>query len=239
MKKKILLFTAMLIAQMAFAQQIELPFGPIKDKSVITYNMADVKGNHSAISKDSIVLELDDRYNGKGTIYNFVYTGGDTVRMKLPVQYQDGEVLVDMKSVMTEMMTAMTAEVSADEKERQEMEDFAKNIKVKGEIKGIPSKLIVGEELPDYEFEIDMGMISAKMKTYDRKVLCKEILTIPAGEFECYVIEETTNMKVLFMSEKQYSRKWYARGIGVVQEETLDKKGRVLQVKTLKEISMD
>lgn len=67
-----------------------------------------------------------------------------------------------------------------------------------------------------------------------------ETVTVPAGTFETYVIEEeiTNKAKAFGLSnkERQYSRTWYAPGIGDVKSQELDKKGKVISETVLNSI---
>lgn len=241
MKKFIITLFLIFTTANLFCQEL-IPFTMNKNSMSATYEVVDNKSKERYILRDSVSLESGDFYNGTATMYSFINGLSDgNSRMKMPVLFENGETIVDISTAMSEsmaqMMTQQGDELSAEE--QQEAMDFVKDIKVTGRPKGIPLELVVGEELPEYEVTIDMGFISTKMRTYDRNVVRRENITTPAGTFDCYVIEETSSIKAMFMSEKEYSRRWYSRGIGVVQEETLDKRGRVLQVKTLKEISVD
>ena len=104
------------------------------------------------------------------------------------------------------------------------MNEILDRTTVTGECRGIPAELSVGMELPDYEIEIKVMFITSKMGCRDRKVIGRESVTTPAGTFDCYVVEETMTAKAMMVNEKTRQVSWYARGIGLVRQQTFDKK---------------
>ena len=78
--------------------------------------------------------------------------------------------------------------------------------------------------------------------TFDRyECTGRETITVPAGTFDTYIIEEemTNKAKAFGISnkEKEYLKTWYAPGIGDVKSQTLDKKGRVVSESVLNSIT--
>lgn len=63
-----------------------------------------------------------------------------------------------------------------------------------------------------------------KKKCYNRKVIGQETIKTGAGTFNCYIVEETVDVKMAGVNEKSTTKSWYARGIGIVKEETYEKK---------------
>lgn len=95
----------------------------------------------------------------------------------------------------------------------------------------LPSKMEVGQQLPDARTEIKAGsggvtIMTVKMDITDRKVEAKEKITVPAGTFECYKV--TYNMTVKTILAKTFSvAVWYGSKAGMVRTETYDKKGNL------------
>lgn len=104
------------------------------------------------------------------------------------------------------------------------------------EISGIdlewPNMLSVGMELPDASIvmKINMGGMSMSFNTLTtaRKVEKKETITTPAGTFECFVVYSETEAKVMMSTQSVPSRAWMAEGIGLVKNESYDKKGKLI-----------
>ncbi len=92
----------------------------------------------------------------------------------------------------------------------------------------IPNLLTVGQELPDANVIIEMKM-GIKMKitvnTTNRKVISEETITTPAGTFNCMIMTETVSSKVMGSKNTSTSKAWVAEGVGLVKQETYNKKG--------------
>lgn len=226
MKKFLMLLAVISVSGVMMAQEL-VPFSLSENVETVTYSTVDAKGKLLSSSKDSIVLESGDFINGKATTYSFVTENGKTTKVKVPVIYKDGETIIDMKTVLKEAMSQMS-----DEEDGDIMSLFG-DVDVKGEPKGIPVDIKVGDVLPEFEMVVDMGPIDTKIKVYDRKVVAEETITTEAGTFDCFVIDNTQSVRALFTSNKEYSRTWYSRGYGIVRQDKLDKKGKVLETKTL------
>jgi hypothetical protein len=100
-----------------------------------------------------------------------------------------------------------------------------------GESLELPSRLEVGQQLPDARTEIKAGsggvtIMTVRADITDRKVEAKEKITVPAGTFECYKV--TYNMTVKTILAKTFSvAVWYGSKAGMVKSETYDKKGNL------------
>lgn len=97
--------------------------------------------------------------------------------------------------------------------------------------------------LKPIKIKIKISIISMSSEiTFDRyECTGRETVTVPAGTFDTYIIEEemTNKAKAFGISnkEKEYSKTWYAPGIGNVKSQTLDKKGRVVSESVLNSIT--
>lgn len=96
-----------------------------------------------------------------------------------------------------------------------------------------PLSLSVGMDLPDVAsvYNIRSSGEPTKMNLQfsvkDRKVLDKEQITVPAGTFEAYKVEETVSMKFLFIRVTRKTVTWRVPGIGDVHSEQLTEKGKL------------
>lgn len=158
----------------------------------------------------------------------------DTLKSLIFYRFKDGEYMVDMNAffeadvlaglvkdaVKEEPTSASESEINA------AIEEMKKNIKITGEMRGIPRYPKVGD-LPDYEFQFKLSIVSMSANGTDRKITRTEKLQTPAGTFDCFVMEETVTSKVLMVKEVEKTISWYAYGIGLVKEETYDKKGKL------------
>ena len=94
-----------------------------------------------------------------------------------------------------------------------------------------PNDLSVGMELPDanMHMKVSMGGINMRMEMdiTGRKVEKQETITTPAGTFDCLVIYSESRSKMM-MGERTFpSRLWIAEGVGMVKNESYDKKGKI------------
>ncbi len=104
-------------------------------------------------------------------------------------------------------------------------------VSMEGDPLMIPSKLEVGQTLPDATTKIKTGMngmslMSVTLSVTDRKVEGKESITTPAGTFECYKITQTTSMKTI-MAKSFTTEEYYAEGVGLVRTNTYKKNGKL------------
>ena len=100
----------------------------------------------------------------------------------------------------------------------------------------LPKNLEVGMELPKGEVTVEMLGIKSKQDITSHQVVAQETLTVPAGTYDCYVVERQFTAKVLGMKTNGSMKTWYARGIGAVRMDNYDKKGKVTSSQVLKEV---
>lgn len=108
------------------------------------------------------------------------------------------------------------------------------NSDIESEITGTnpftPNNLTVGQDLPDSNMKMDFHAGDINMSfganSTDRKVVGKEQITVPAGTFDCIIITAKNEIKML-ITKHTTSKIWIAEGVGVVKEETYNKKGHL------------
>ncbi|MDN3724747.1 hypothetical protein QRD02_10155 [Aequorivita sp. SDUM287046] len=90
----------------------------------------------------------------------------------------------------------------------------------------LPYNLQLGDELSDSYFEVFAtvsGMeINLSSQTYGRKVTAKENVETLAGNFECFLIESTTHLRMdpnMIPPSTTTQKHWVARGVGTVKIE--------------------
>ncbi|WP_394750119.1 TapB family protein [Spongiimicrobium salis] len=96
----------------------------------------------------------------------------------------------------------------------------------------LPNQLSVGQELTDANVAIKVKMSGINMNMavdmINRKVEKKEQVTTPAGTYECLVIYSDNRTKTLGINKTYPSRTWIAEGVGMVKQETYNKKGKII-----------
>ncbi len=208
MKKAFLVLAGLGLALAAFAQS---PFICTTEGAKLVYVTTDAKGNESSQTDMEIV-----KVAGKGDDFTItqkaqLYIGGAalTKPIETVTTVKDGDVLFDFGGI------AIAAEGGG----------FV-----------LPKNLEVGMELPTGEVTVEMLGIKSKQDITSHQVVAKETLTVPAGTYECYVVERQFTAKVLGMKTKGSMKTWYARGIGAVRMDNYDKKGKVTSSQVLKEV---
>ena len=227
----ILLLSLMLMSVMALGQSLE-PFFSSKPGRVLVYEDLDADGNLISVNADSLAVMTGDFEEGQATVVSTIINQGDSSRFrsKVLMKFDRGEAIMDMAALMEEAMQegmrqSLNAMGDGDDAENQAaMNEILDNTTVSGECRGIPADIYEGMELPDYSIEIKIMFITSKMGCKDRKVIGRESVTTPAGTFDCYVIEETMTAKAMMVNEKPRQVSWYARGVGLVKQQTFDKK---------------
>ena len=105
-----------------------------------------------------------------------------------------------------------------------------------GDDPSMPLNLSVGQKLPDSEVKVNIGIegINAKisLKSTDGKVIAREKVTVPAGTFDTFVLEESSTVKATVLlishSEKMKEKSWFLPGMGEVKSMVYDKKGKLV-----------
>ena len=95
----------------------------------------------------------------------------------------------------------------------------------------IPSRLSVGQNLPDAHTEMtaQSGPIKINMRVdvLNRKVDDKVSLSTPMGSLSCYKISSTQKVKMPLINRESQVVDFYSEGYGNVRSEFLDKKGEL------------
>lgn len=115
---------------------------------------------------------------------------------------------------------------------QQQYEQMGVSMDISGTDIELPNVLEVGMPLADANIDIafKMGIMQMKIAVgiHDRLVEKKESVTTEAGTFECFVIADTTHTKVMMKNVQMTSKLWLAEGVGMVRQESYDKKGSLV-----------
>lgn len=184
-----------------------------KEDGKLSYKVTNVNGSGDNISA-TMVMDMEDK---KGNTYSSEYD----------ITCNGNVVKVDFKSLMNEQMLAQMGDVEMD---------------ISGTDVEWPNNLGVGQELPDGNVNVKMkmgGMMNMNMnvETINRKVEKKESVTTPAGTFDCFVIYSETKSKMMMANQTYPSRVWLAEGIGMVKQESYNKKGDLMASSVLTQFS--
>lgn len=142
--------------------------------------------------------------------------GNTTTEGNFRMRCKDGTVFFDVADMLNPEMKEGLGELE---------------MSITGNALELPSRLEVGQSLPDGFTEIKAGpqgvtIITLRFEMTDRKVAAKENITVPAGKFDCYKITYTLNTKTI-LPKTFTSAVWYSEKVGMVKSETYDKKGNL------------
>lgn len=185
-----------------------------KEDGKLNYKVTNVNGSGDNISA-TMVMDIEDK---KGNTYSSEYD----------IICNGNVVKVDFKSLMNEQMLSQMGDVEMD---------------ISGTDVEWPNNLGVGQELPDGNVNVKMkmgGMMNMNMnvESINRKVEKKESVTTPAGTFDCFVIYSETKSKMMMANQTYPSRVWLTEGVGMVKQESYNKKGDLMASSVLTQFSM-
>lgn len=232
MKSLIASAAALLMACAAYAQ-----YAPVKEGMALNYKIANEDGKE-LLTTDSIISVTND---GKAT----------TVLIKSCLHSDDplaDDMVMNCTSTFTTpdepttvvllsgeefrsfiIRTIKMAMEEAGQFNEANFEEFTKAFNAKGDLtlvlnpKGTP-----GEKIPNSRLRLDMGMQAATMFVSNGTILGFEDVTVEAGTFtNCIKVSYEKRENTPQGSSKEYITAWYAPEIGLVKEESADKKGNI------------
>lgn len=124
------------------------------------------------------------------------------------------------------------------------MNDLGKVMKVqdimsKGDASSVPSGIKPGMSIPDGNIIVKVGKISASIVTRNRQAVQQKNITVPAGTFDCFLVEEEQVTSKVVGSKTEKIETWYAAGIGCVKQAVYDRKGRLDHTQELVSIKFE
>lgn len=174
-----------------------------KMEGVTNYTISNVSSNGGSTTA-TFDLKFSDK-KGK-EVYNSDYT----------ISCSGDGVSIDYKSLFPQQMM-------------QQYEDMGLEMEISGTDIQLPNDLSVGKELDDANVSMKMSMgginMNINVDQTDRKVEKKESVTTSAGTFDCFVITETTASTTMGAKQEFFNKIWLSEGIGLVKQESYNKKG--------------
>lgn len=221
MKKHLILTVTFLIVSTALIAQYDCSkFYPFSEGATSQLTLYNAKGKTEGTMEYKVVAINVENGKTVATINTKLADdkGTEISATEYTATCKDGTVSIDFNSLMRPGMMDQFGDMDVD-------------AKVTGTDLDLPNDLSVGQTLPDAEMNIAMSFsgMNMNMSTFitDRKVVGKETITTPAGTFECYVIEQSMNMKSMASNQKMRSKSWIAEGVGVVKTEDYKKNGKL------------
>jgi hypothetical protein len=106
-------------------------------------------------------------------------------------------------------------------------------VQASGTAMKVPNNLFVGQTLSDASAQVKIGVINCTAVMTEGKVVAEESVSTAAGTFICYKVSQKTNASIMGIKTEGTTLTWYSKGVGAVKTETIDKKGKVIQVQEL------
>jgi hypothetical protein len=177
-----------------------------KSEGTVTHTISEVKNSSDGMTLVMHSTMVDDK-------------GKDVFESDFEVQCTGDGYSVRLTDMMMPQMTEQINSMEVD-------------MEMKGENLYIPNDLSVGKTLPDASMEIQpnmggMNIMKFQYTTTDRRVSAKESVTTPAGSFDCFLLESSTNIKTIG-NRVFTSKEWFAEGVGIVRSETYNQKGKLM-----------
>lgn len=100
----------------------------------------------------------------------------------------------------------------------------------------LPADMAPGDTLPQVTGKGKVSLISFSFRIWDRKVLREETISLPAGTFNCVVLEEHKLENAPGNNRDVLNHTWYCKGVGMVRHDTyidgkLDTSETLVQIK--------
>lgn len=84
----------------------------------------------------------------------------------------------------------------------------------------IPADMAPGDTLPQVTGKGKVSLITFSYRIWDRKVLRYETISLPAGTFDCVVLQERKLESGPGHNRDVLNHTWYCKGIGMVRHDT-------------------
>ena len=145
----------------------------------------------------------------------------------------------DMNPVGTEPMTAgATVENGIVRYDPESMAgQLTEGMQVSGDNFYMPDNIEVGDILPDYTVIVSIGGMNTTSQNINIKVTGQETLNVSGNDIDCYIVESTVAVTALGFKSEMAQKVWYGRGVGQVRTESYNKKGKLMSVNELVELS--
>lgn len=100
----------------------------------------------------------------------------------------------------------------------------------------LPSNIKPGDSLPDAGCSVDLGLVTVELTVTERKVLRRERITTPAGDFDCIVVRERKKEDSPLRHLDNYMDNWFVPNLGYVRHDVYDDKMVLMYTEVLKQI---
>lgn len=222
MKKTIAIIALLAITMGASAQAFRAddPVG-----TVIQYGYLNKKGKK--VSEMTMTLINKSKAENGNTVLHIreeMYIDGKPQSVDMKMTYSDTQMTLDKSVFFTN--TIMT--------QAKQYDDW--RFEVAGDDPTLPLQLSVGDELPNYTLTLQIiapnVAVTTTATTTSRRIVRQEKITVGAGSFEAYVLEETATATVKVpiignITSTGITTGWLVPGMGIVKQTSANKKGKM------------
>ena len=220
MRTLILIYSLFLVSSTALSQNCS-KYYPMEEGTSFQYTMTNKKGKTEGITDYSIT--------------NVENTGGvTTASMNMKFTDEKGkEIFVsDYKLSCTGDVVKIDYNSLVPAQMMKQYTDMGMEMEISGTDIELPNNLSVGQGLDDANVAMSIKMpgmnMNIKVDQLNRIVEKKESVTTPAGTYECYVITQDNVSETMGVKQTMQSKLWLAEGVGMVKQETYNKKGDLM-----------
>jgi len=217
--KSILVFLSLCFLSLSISAQDCSGFFPFEPDTKIEMTQYDKKGRTTSITQTTIndITETDGEVEAEVTAKVLDKKGEEIHEAEYNIACNENGYEIDVTNMLNPALLKST---------------YGMEVEMSGDALIFPNDLNVGKELEDGSAEIIVSSSGMKIMTMtfnltNRKVILEESVTTAAGTFDCYKLEYDFNMKMGFVKKKYKVVQWIAEGIGVVKDETYNKKGKL------------
>ena len=194
-------------------------FYPMEEGTKFQITSYDKKDNPSAVidyivkesSGDTAVIYYD-MHDEKGEL---------VLNSEYSIQCENDGISIDFRSLAAPGMMEQYKDMEVD---------------ITGTNLYLPNNLSAGQVLPDADLLMNVSMepITMKLtvKIFNREVIGEENVTTPAGTFNCVILSQNTESK-MGVKVSGSSKEWYAPEVGLVKQESYNKKGKKISSSVL------
>ena len=185
--------------------------------TVLTYERIETKTGKRWWSHTETVDSVIATPNGGAVVHMTVKMIPD--KKKVPIKKPVSSSAVIRPDGTVEVNVAELAGEAANQK------FSAFNFKTTGGVSLLSPRLKAGDSLDDIHSKVTWKAFSYSIDYIKRKVIRKERITVPAGTFDCIVLEEWKVEKGPLSNDTHRNLNWYALGYGLIRHDTFYSNG--------------
>lgn len=211
MKPRIIL-TILLLTALGFNMEAQEGFYNSKVGTTLKWAIYDGSGDLFGYCHEKLVSMEGNKSNGKIS-YAYMFYDGDK---KSVVGNKPFEFYVTLENGVTKAYVNNVAKAI-------QSGDYMPV----ADLSSIPDNISVGDKVKDTEIKVKVLTIVTVTNSYiNRRVTAKETVKVPAGTFECFLVEDDESFT---NSGAFHVKTWVAKGVGIVRQVIYKKDGTVNQ----------